>query len=54
MAFNKDQRIVIIGQRISPEIRQSASFLGSKGISVICIEFTFSRPRMEVVCCRRM
>ncbi len=41
IAFNKDQRIVIIGQRISPEIRQTASFLGSKGIGVICIEFTF-------------
>ncbi len=41
VAFNKDQHIVIIGQRISPEIRQTASFLGSKGISVICIEFTF-------------
>ncbi len=41
VAFNKDQRIVIIGQRISPEIRQTASFLGSKGIGVICIEFTF-------------
>lgn len=39
VAFNKDQRIVIIGQRITSEIRQTASFLGSKGISVVCIEF---------------
>ena len=45
VAFNKDQRIVIIGQRISPEIRQTASFLGSKGIGVICIEFTFFEAR---------
>ncbi len=41
VAFNKDQRMVIIGQRIAPEIRQTASFLGSKGIGVVCIEFTF-------------
>ena len=41
VAFNKDQRIVIIGQRITSEIRHTASFLGSKGISVVCIEFNF-------------
>ena len=41
VAFNKDQRIVIIGQRVTPEIRQTASFLGSKGIHVTCVEFTF-------------
>ena len=41
VAFNKDQRIVIIGQRVTPEIRQTASFLGSRGIRVTCVEFTF-------------
>ena len=41
VAFNKDQRIVIIGQRVTPEIRQTALFLGSKGIQVTCVEFTF-------------
>ena len=41
VAFNKDQRIVIIGQRVTPEIRQSASFLGSKGFRITCVEFTF-------------
>ena len=41
IAFNKDQRIVIIGQRVTPEIRQTASFLGSKGIFVTCVEFSF-------------
>ncbi|MFP4532294.1 MAG: endonuclease NucS domain-containing protein [Desulfobacterales bacterium] len=40
-AFNKDQRIVIVGQRVTTEIRQMASFLRSKGIRVTCIEFTF-------------
>lgn len=41
VAFNKDQRIVIVGQRVSPEIRQTATFLRSKGIRVTCVEFTF-------------
>ena len=41
VAFNKDQRIVIIGQRVTPETRQTALFLGSKGIQVTCVEFIF-------------
>lgn len=41
VAFNKDQHIVIIGQRVTRDIRQSASFLGSKGIYVTCVEFSF-------------
>ena len=41
VAFNKDQRIVVVGQRITPEIRQTASFLRSKGLRATCVEFTF-------------
>lgn len=41
VAFNKDQRIVIVGQRITPEIRQTSTFLRSKGIRVTCVEFSF-------------
>ena len=41
VAFNKDQRIVIIGQQVTPEIRHTALFLGSKGIQVTCVEFSF-------------
>ncbi len=41
VAFNKDQRIVIVGQQISPEIRQTASYLRSKGLLVTCVEFSF-------------
>ena len=41
IAFNKDQRIVIVGQHVTPEIRQTASFLCSKGLRVTCVEFTF-------------
>jgi hypothetical protein len=41
VAFNKDQRIVIVGQHITSEIRQTASFLRGKGIRVTCVEFSF-------------
>ena len=41
VAFNRDQRIVIVGQQVTPEIRQTALFLGDKGIQVTCVEFTF-------------
>ena len=41
VAFNKDQHIVVVGQKVTPAIRQTALFLGSKGIEVTCIEFTF-------------
>ncbi len=39
--FNHDQRIVIVGQTITPEIRQVSTFLRNKGIHVTCLEFTF-------------
>jgi hypothetical protein len=38
--FNKDQRMVIIGQRVTPEIRQMSTFLRQKGVRVTCVEFT--------------
>lgn len=41
VAFNKDQRLLIVGQRISDEIRQTSAFLRKKGIRVTCLEFTF-------------
>ena len=41
VAFNKDQRLVVVGQQITPAIRHAASFLGSKGIRATCVEFTF-------------
>lgn len=43
VAFNKDQRIVIVSQQVTPEIVQTALFLNSKGIQVTCVEFTFFR-----------
>ncbi len=41
VSFNKDQSIVIVGQYITPEIRQTAQFLNSKGVCVTCVEFSF-------------
>ena len=41
VSFNKDQRLVLVGQRITPEIRKTARFLGSKGVRVTCVEFTY-------------
>jgi hypothetical protein len=41
VVFNNDQRIVIVGQKITPEIRQTSLFLRNKGIKVTCLEFTF-------------
>lgn len=41
VSFNKEQRIVIVGYDISPEIRQTAIFLRRKGIRVTCVEFNY-------------
>jgi hypothetical protein len=41
VVFNNDQRIVIVGQKITPEIHQTSTFLRSKGVRVTCLEFTF-------------
>ena len=41
VSFNKEQRIVLVGQRITGEIRQTASFLRKKGLRVTCLEFSY-------------
>ncbi len=41
ISFNKDQRIVVVGQKVTSEVRQTASFLRTKGVRVTCVEFTF-------------
>jgi len=43
VAFNKDQRLVVVGQNIAPAIKQTALFLCAKGIRTTCIEFAFFR-----------
>lgn len=41
VSFNKDQRIVLVGQAITDAIRQTSVFLRKKGFRVTCIEFSF-------------
>ncbi|MCY4412673.1 MAG: endonuclease NucS [Caldilineaceae bacterium] len=41
VAFNKDQRIVIVCQEVAPQISETAKFLNSKGVNVTCVEFAF-------------
>ncbi len=41
VAFNKSQRIVIVGQQITDPIRQTAEYLGKKGIPTTCVQFSF-------------
>jgi hypothetical protein len=41
VSFNKDQRMVLVGERVSREIRQTSSFLRKKGIRVTCLEFSY-------------
>lgn len=41
VSLNKEQRIVLVGQRITGEIRQTASFLRRKGMRVTCLEFSY-------------
>lgn len=40
ISFNKDQRIVLVGQSITNEIRQTSTFLRKKGLRVTCLEFS--------------
>jgi hypothetical protein len=48
VSFNKDQRIVIVGYDITPEIRQTALFLRKKKIRATCVEFNyFQDPTKE-------
>jgi len=41
VSFNKDQRIIIVGYNITPEIHQAATFLRNKGLRVTCVEFSY-------------
>jgi len=41
VAFNKNQHIVVAGQNVTAEIRQTAAFLRGKGIAVTCVEFAY-------------
>lgn len=43
VSFNKNQRIVIVGEKITPEIRETARFMNDKGLRITCLEFSFFR-----------
>lgn len=50
IVFNNDQKIIIVGETISREVRQSALFLREKGIQIFCVEFKiFVLPNTSVV-----
>ena len=41
VAFNKSQHLIIVGQQVTAPIRETAAYLGSRGIATTCVEFTF-------------
>ena len=41
VAFNKAQRLVIVGQDISKEVEQTSLFLNKKGLELYCIAFKY-------------
>ncbi len=47
VSFNKEQRLVIVGHDVTPQIRQTASYLRQKGLSVTCVEFTYFETRSK-------
>ncbi len=45
VAFNKEQRLVIVGQEISKEVEQTSIFLNKKGLEVYCLEFKYFKTK---------
>lgn len=41
ISFNKNQRVVLVGSGITPQIRQTSVFLRKKGLPVTCVEFNY-------------
>jgi hypothetical protein len=41
VAFNRNQKLIIVGQVITKEIMQTSAFLRKKGIEVFCLEFKY-------------
>ena len=44
-SFNKDLRLVIVGQEIIKEVRQTSKFLQKRGLNVSCLEFKYFTTR---------
>ena len=47
VAFNKDQRIVIVGDAIEPAVRASALYLRRRGMKVTCVEFDYFKTKSQ-------
>jgi len=47
--FNKAQKLVIVAQGISPEIKQTAVYLRKKGIDIYCLEFRYFRNKDNTI-----
>jgi len=45
VAFNKEQRLIIVGQDITKEIKQTSTFLNKKGLEVNCLEFKYFKTK---------
>jgi hypothetical protein len=45
VAFNKDQRILLVADEITPPVRQSSLYLRQKGLRVTCLEFAYFRSK---------
>ena len=41
VAFNRNQKLIIVGQVITKEIKQTSAFLRKKGIEAFCLEFKY-------------
>lgn len=45
VAFNKDQKLVLVGQTITRDIKQTANFLRKRAVNIFCMEFKYFRTR---------
>lgn len=45
VSFNKTTKLIIVAQKITKEIRQTALFLRKKGLDVYCVEFKYFQTK---------
>jgi translation initiation factor 2 beta subunit (eIF-2beta)/eIF-5 len=45
VSFNKSTKLVVVAQKISKEIRQTALFLRKKGLDIYCVEFKYFQTK---------
>jgi len=47
VAFNKKQKLLVIAQEISKEVKQTANFLRKSGIDLYCLEFKYFKTQSD-------